>query len=485
MVNDRPNNPKGGESIMKSSKKNDKKKTTTIDDIGITNDTLTSRAGLTLFVRYLTGINLYSELEKRFGMLRKSAKGKEVIELFKQIICFLIDGTSRHLTYFDQLKADKGYAEGIETAPADMASSHTIKRFFNSFSWPLIWMFRKVLKQLFIWRLQIVKPLLIIIDIDSMVMANDQALKRHGVSPTYKKKKGFHPIQATWGRFIIDAVFQGGKKHCNHGDTVEKMIKHLVLDIRFHYRFDVPIIFSFDSGYFDQKLLEMCEILKVGYVCGGKLYNDVKQYLGSIPASDFQSYDQGTQTWDWLEFGDKPKSWSKYRRAIFCRPKYENRQQLLEFARPDTLIYTNLGMGQKIDDQLKLAGKKDYLSADGCIKLYHGRGRNELINRAFKNFGFQELPFHRFAPNAALYYVMLVSFFLFESFKVDVLSDMGLAKSYAGTVRRKVIDIACKIVKTGGKRILKVTAAVWSALDLPVLWKKSASPPQISWEEGF
>ena len=55
-------------------------------------------------------------------------------------------------------------------------------------------MFRKVLIQMFIWRLLLSRPDLIVIDIDSMVMNNDEALKRHGVSPTYKGIKGFHPI---------------------------------------------------------------------------------------------------------------------------------------------------------------------------------------------------------------------------------------------------------------------------------------------------
>jgi hypothetical protein len=263
------------------------------------------------------------------------------------------------------------------------------------------------------------------------------------------------------------------------------MIRHLVMDIRIHYRADVAIIFSFDSGYFDQKLLDLCEVLQVGYVSGGKLYKAVKAYLSSVAPSCFKSYDKGSQTWDYVEFGDKAASWSRYRRAIFCRPRYEDRQQLLEFARPDTLIYTNLGMGQAIDEQLKAAGKEDLLTAKGCIGLYHGRGCNELVNRGFKDFGFEELPFLRFAPNAALYYIMLLAFFLFESFKEDVLSDPASVTSYARTIRRKVIDIAAKIVKSGGRKILKVTEAAWKALDLPVLWKKSGTPPKISWDTGF
>jgi hypothetical protein len=473
------------EEIMKSTKSKGKEKTNTITDIGITTDTLTSRGGLTLFVRYLSGINVYSEILTRFGRLRKNGKGVQVLEIVKQIFCFFVDGTSRHLTYFDELKKDEGYAKGIECDPRDMASSHSIKRFFKGFTWPMMWAFRKILKQLFIWRLQLTRPDKVVIDIDSMVMDNDDALKRHGVSPTYKKKKGFHPIQATWNRFIIDAVFQGGKKHCNHGDTVSKMIKGLVGDIRIHYRASVPIIFTFDSGYFDQKLLALCEALQVGYVCGGKFYGDIKTYLKSVDRTFYGSYDKGDQRWDFLEFGHRAGSWDKHRRAIFCQPVYENSQQLLEFARRDTLIYTNLGMGQAIDDQLTMAGYRDYLRAPGLVGLYHGRGRHELIHRAFKDFGFEELPFKRFAPNTAVYYFMLLAFFLFESFKEDVLSGVLPLTGYAGTVRRKVLDAAAKIVRTGGKIMLKVSQAIWDNLNFPVLWDKSGHPPRISWYEGF
>jgi len=47
--------------------------------------------------------------------MRKNKKGAEVFELFKQLLCFMVDGTSRHLSYFDQLAKDEGYAGSIET----------------------------------------------------------------------------------------------------------------------------------------------------------------------------------------------------------------------------------------------------------------------------------------------------------------------------------------------------------------------------------
>ena len=79
---------------------------------------------MSLFVRYLSRIQIYLFLERLYGSIRKNAKGQPVAEMFKQVFCFLVDGTSRHLVYFDTLKQDAGYAATIETAPENLLSSH-------------------------------------------------------------------------------------------------------------------------------------------------------------------------------------------------------------------------------------------------------------------------------------------------------------------------------------------------------------------------
>jgi hypothetical protein len=65
---------------------------------------------------------------------------------------------------------------------------------------------------------------------------------------------------------------------------------------------------------------------------------------------------------------------------------------------------------------------------------------------------------------------MLVAFFLYETFKEDVCSPVVEVSAYATTVRRKVIDIAAKLVQHAGKTILKVTEATWRALNVAELW---------------
>ena len=106
-----------------------------IDVIGTTSDTLTSRGGLSVFVRYLQNIALSPHLERLFGgirKVRKGSKGQPITKIFKQLFCFFLDGTSRHLVYFDKLKRDPGYAAAIETTSDAMLSSYSVKRFFTA-----------------------------------------------------------------------------------------------------------------------------------------------------------------------------------------------------------------------------------------------------------------------------------------------------------------------------------------------------------------
>jgi len=94
----------------------------------------------------------------------------------------------------------------------------------------------------------------------------------------------------------------------------------------------------------------------VGSLSGGRLHTDIKERVGGAPSDEWQTYQNGRQEWSYLELGDRRKSWRRFRRAVFCRPMYEDRQRLLEFARPGTIIYTNIGIGDPVDDALVAAG---------------------------------------------------------------------------------------------------------------------------------
>jgi hypothetical protein len=405
-----------------------------ITDFQTTSEQFSGRAGLAPVSRYLDAVGITRILARRFNFLKKNAKGTPLRSIFHQIICYFFDGTDLHMSRFDHLKRDTGYAGVIETEAEEMISSHTAKRFFRSISIVRVWLFRKVLKQLF------------------------------------------------WGRYLVDAIFRNGKAHSNHGNHVQRVVSDMVRLIRRGYRRDVPIIFIADTGFFDQALLEHCEKLEVGLIVGGKMYQDIKETIDQIPEESFLEYKKGTKTWFYTEFGNRRKSWNSFWRTIYAKPITEDDGQvLLEYARPELIIYTNIGMNNEITSSILEAHKSDetLISPQAIINAYHFRARDELVNRALKNFGTEHLPFKRFASNTAFYYLMCISFFLFEAFKYDIDSPAIKITWYAESFRRKVLDIAGQIIRTGRRIYLKLPEVTSTALCFEQLWNQSGSIPQI------
>jgi len=445
-----------------------------ISKIEMTNDVMTGRGGVFYFKRYLSNIGLFDYLELLFGHLRRSGKGKPVWQVLMQVLCFFFDGTSRHLSYFDQLKRDDGYAAMLEESSDRLASSHAIKRLFKLFSWTDGKSFRWLLKNIFMWRIQLERPSIVILTVDTMVMNNDDALQRHGVSPTYKKVKGFHPLQVIWNGLIVDAVFRGGKKSGNAGNTVITILTELVDELRLGYRQDVPIIVRFDSGFYDEKLMLALDDLGVGFVMTGKMYDPVKKHASACPPEAWGSYDNGHQGWTYVEFGYRGKSWKRYWRSFYTKPVYEGKQMLLDFARPDNVIHTNIGQNEVVLAGLSKDEARELSTAEAVIACHHQRGADELPHRGLKDYGFEQLPFKRFPANSAFYYCMVLSFNLFECFKRDVLAPEGVASisSYASTIRRTFVDFAVKVVHTAKQWIIKATKAAFEHLKLNALFER-------------
>ncbi len=471
--------------MQKSGQKNQRK----IKKIEITSDKISGRGGLVLFLRYVEQIGFYKLSEKILGTVHKSGKGLSLNQFIKQILAYFVDGTYMTMESFNDLKKDKAYASLLENEENELASSHQVKRFFRKLMANKVGdkTYRKFLHKLFIWRLTIEKPKVIILGVDTMVMNNDDAKKREGVEPTYKKKKGYQPLHISWGSYLVDVLFRSGSCHSNHGTDFTDTVKDITELIRKHYNADVPILVVCDSGFLDEQAFEYFEEkLNIGYIITGKMYGDIKEHIKKIPATEYKKF-KGNGIWSYVEFGNKLKSWNKFRRAIFTTLETEkNGQLILDFAKPETILYTNLrriqwiGQDSTFVEQLKKAGKEDLLTADSIISLAHQRGKDELIHRSIKELATKEqLPFKHMEMNRAYYYLLAISHSLFESYKRDVTPEVLPIESYPNTFRRQLIDFAVKVVSHGGNIILKVTKEVKERLDIYNLWKLCQSPPVI------
>jgi len=54
-------------------------------------------------------------------------------------------------------------------------------------------------------------------------------------------------------------------------------------------------------------------------------------------------------------------------------------------------------------------------------------------------------------------------------------------QTYAKRLRREVIDIAGKVVRTAGRTILKVTEATAGRLNIEEIFRQVADPPRFRW----
>jgi len=312
----------------------------------------------------------------------------------------------------------------------------------------------------------------VMLTLDTMVMDNDEALQREGCDPTYKKVKGFQPLQLIWEGKIVDAIFRRGKRHSNYGHDVEKMVRGIVKLIRTRYDASVAILLRLDAGFFDAKNFALFDDLGIGFLATGKVYDAIKEKVQAISKKKWKEYANERQVWSYARFSYQCESWKKAYRALYTRPQYEDQQRLLEFARPDNIIITNLVSGEPVLERMPRAVREYWEEDTSLIYHHHQRGADELPHRGLKEFGSEQLPFKRFAANQAYYYLMLVSFFLFETFKEDNLQDILPLSSYATTLRRKLIDLAAKVVRTGHEVILKVTQAAMDSLKLQILWTR-------------
>jgi len=278
---------------------------------------------------------------------------------------------------------------------------------------------------------------------------------------------------------IVDAIFRGGSKNGNYGNTVVNIIAELVKHIRTQYSETVTIILRCDSGFFDIKNYEAFDALNIAFIGSGKVYESVKEQAVNADGSAWSSCKGKEQKWEYVEFGFRCGNWNRFFRAFYTRSLYEGQQMLLDFARPDNVILTNIGINDNALENCTPERRQYWLRPEAAIYSYHRCGADELTHRGLKDFASETLPFKRFTQNSAFYYCMLIAFFLFEAFKEDVTSAVIPATSYASTVRRKIVDIAAKVTETGRSITLRVSKATMKGLRFDLLWANCQNPPPI------
>jgi hypothetical protein len=362
-----------------------------------------------------------------------------------------------------------------------MMSSHVVKRFCQALGLLGAGLWRRILRELFLWRLHVEQPALLELTLDTMGMDNDEAAQGEGATPTYKKVKGFQPLQLLWQGRVADAIVRPGHVQSNAGDAPRKLVADVVHLIRRRYRAAVPIVLRIDAGFFDQENFACYdEELGIGFIASGKLLAGVKEKAAAAGPAAWPRFETEKQVWDWTEFEYGCASWGgKTHRTLYTKPRGEGagEQILLDFARPENVIVTNLAAGSKVLASWAPELRGRFEDGTGIVAGHHGRGADELPHRGLKDFGFEALPFTRLGANQVIYHLMVIGFNLFESYKREVLKEVVAVGTYATSVRRQVVDLAGKVVRSGRPLVLKVTRWAGEQWGLARVWELAAAAP--------
>ncbi len=449
-----------------------------INKIESTSDLITGRAGLAPFHKYIVNTGLLNRLSQDFESIKGSSKGLKVYDFFNQMLCWLMDGTSRHISYFNELRKDETYGATIGTENSAMASSYAIERMcekFTKFHEPQI---RDVLLDYCIAIMKTESPNIFEFSVDSMVMENEHSKQQQGRKSTYKRNYGYHPMQIVWNGFIIDGIFRSGDKPTNEINKTLDMIKRLIKRIREEFGESITMVFRFDGGYYDQRIADFLDKENIAFILSGKMYNHVKQAAEGVPEEKWGELQNGNVVWKTCELGLRSKSWTNFYRAIYTQQMSNNDGQfILEFAQSSNVILTNIGVNSKVLQNLSKPEQKKWMKTNKIISSHHGRGSDELPHRALKDLGFESLPFQQFNQNIVVYQCMLLALAAFEGFKRNVLNDVICIRSYASTVRRLFFDIAGKICKHSNSIILKLRKCFIERFNFHEVWEKSCDPP--------
>lgn len=431
-----------------------------IKSVETTQACLTDRAGLVPLANFIEGSSIVDKLSYTFRSFRKSSKGISLDDSFFQLLLFFADGSHQTLDAFDELREDESWQKMLGVK--ESLGTAQLKRLLDKVELKHFHQLRPMIQRVFLKNLKEEQPDKVVLFLDSCVLDNDTAKCKGGSKPTYKNKKGYHPINLIWNGFYVDTVFQQGHHSTNHDNIVTQMLENIVTQIRETVGDETSIIVRMDAGYFDQKIFKTCDELKIKFVCAGKVYSKSSHsLLAETSLEDFDGkFQNGGTTWKYLKFAEQRQSWPKDMkyRAFFLRATQTDGEALLGL---DTrIILTNLTEKEASDLEI--------------IDYDHSRGADELTHRASKEFSPENLPCLDYSQNAFWYTLSILAFNLFQTFKRNIVCFPK--NSYPNTLRRKFFDIAGRIVRKGRQLSLQITKWNMKKLGFDDVWRRSLIP---------
>ncbi len=401
-------------------------------NLEITNDNITSHAGLVLFGEFVTGIGLDRLVNRHLpdpGSNAGLAQGSYITPMV-----LMFNGGGRSIEDMRVIKDDSGLRNvlGLCKIPSSCAIGDWLRRMGVG----------RGLAGLDIVNRAILKKGLRNDDTNEYTLDIDATAieaKKNSAMFTYKGFKGYMPMVghlAENGFALFDEFREGNDspgarnleflKECQSRMPKGKRIKY----------------FRSDSAAYQAKIINHCEENDVKFAIGGDLDSSVRESIRSIPSDKWRKYQNGYIA-----------------ETVHTMNKTKKSFRLIAIKRPvqEEMFFT-------YDDNAKhtvIASNRDE-SAEETVAWYNMRGDSSenRIKELKIGFGMERMPCDDFKANAMFFRIGVIAYNLYALFRIKVLPK-DWSKHQVQTVRWRLFSMAGKVVRHAGRLILKVKQSLF------------------------
>jgi len=401
-------------------------------NLEITNDDITSHAGLALFGEFVTGIGLDRLVNKHLPDPGSNSGLAQQSYITPLVLMF--NGGGRSIEDMRVIKDDSGLRDiiGLTRIPSSCAIGGWLRRMGAGCGLAGLDIVNRAFLASSLHNDSLNEYTL---DIDATAIE----AKKGSAKFTYKGFKGYMPMVghlAENGFVLFDEFREGNDSPgARNLEFIKRCQSRMPKGKRIAY-------FRSDSAGYQAKIINHCELDEIKFAIGGDLDISVREAIGSIPAGKWRTYRNGYIA-ETVHTMNKTKK--SFRLIAIKRPVQG------EMFSPDS---------DKAGFRV-IASNRDE-SAEETAAWYNLRGdtSENRIKELKIGFGMERMPCDDFKANAMFFRIGVIAYNLYVMFRIKALPE-DWSKHQVQTVRWRLYSMAGKVVRHAGRLILKVKESLF------------------------
>lgn len=401
-------------------------------NLEITDDEITSHAGLALFGEFAGAVGL-DRLSDRHCPMPGSNAGYFPSDYVTPLV-LMFNGGGRSLEDMRVIRGDAGLRDllGLHRIPSPCAIGDWLRRMGGAGGLGGLDLVNRTLLQNGLRDDTVDEYTL---DIDATAIE----AKKESARFTYKGFKGYMPMVGHLAEngFVVFDEFREGND--SPGARTLEFVKKCRSRMPKGKR--IASLRS-DSAAYQAGIINHCESEGITFAMGADLDSSVREAIDSIPADQWRTYQDGSIA-----------------ETVHTMNKTKGSFRLIVIKRP---VQGELFLEDGGNARFTVIASNRDESAEETVAWYNRRGETSenRIKELKIGFGMERMPCGSFKANAMFFRIGVIAYNLYVLFRRTVLPE-GWAKRQVQTARWRLYSTAGKVVRHAGRLILKVGESLY------------------------